>query len=302
MKGSLSTLQDPGHTWQACSSPASFSGLQEGHWLLTLRATDAAGLTRQSRRVLPLSCHAAFKMPASCYCMHACQSRRRVFGTCLCGLCMCHQHQRWSREPACDSPQGARSQVKSCNLPFWLCLKASGSLLVIMMQGHRGVHQQNPSQCHHHWRPQPERQVPVDSDLQLCASDQQQRRGAHCVRAVPAAERHGPAAGDAPFEPQLCENMSSGPSMHRMSMVPARQETLSSGCQPETCMSRSLKARLCAGQVATRRRPERDASSTGNVNVLLQSLDTPASSAPAWANCSSPATYTVSPCPIKDLP
>lgn len=78
MKGSLSTLQDPGHTWQACSSPASFSGLQEGHWLLTLRATDAAGLTRQSRRVLPLSCHAAFKMPASCYCMHACQSRRKA--------------------------------------------------------------------------------------------------------------------------------------------------------------------------------------------------------------------------------
>ena len=48
-KGSLSTAQDPGYTWRACSSPASFSGLQEGHWLLTLRATDAAGLTRQSR-------------------------------------------------------------------------------------------------------------------------------------------------------------------------------------------------------------------------------------------------------------
>ena len=63
MKGSLSAVQDPGHTWRACSSPASFSGLQEGHWLLTLRATDAAGLTRQSRRVLPLSGHLALQMP-----------------------------------------------------------------------------------------------------------------------------------------------------------------------------------------------------------------------------------------------
>ena len=78
VKGSLSTLQDPRHTWQACSSPASFSGLQEGHWLLTLRATDAAGLTRQSRRVIPLSGHAASKMPTSCYRMHACQSRRKA--------------------------------------------------------------------------------------------------------------------------------------------------------------------------------------------------------------------------------
>ena len=63
MKGSLSAVQDPGLTWRACSSPASFSGLQEGHWLLTLRATDAAGLTRQSRRVLPLSGHLALQMP-----------------------------------------------------------------------------------------------------------------------------------------------------------------------------------------------------------------------------------------------
>ena len=47
--GSSSDVQDAQYSWSACSSPASFSGLREGHWLLTLQATDAAGLTRQSR-------------------------------------------------------------------------------------------------------------------------------------------------------------------------------------------------------------------------------------------------------------
>ena len=103
-KGSLSALQDPGHTWRACSSPASFSGLQEGHWLLTLRATDAAGLTRQSRRVLPCQAmqlqrcqpHFAACIPVSpgaevplcqvfsaCSCVQACIISKVVQRACL---------------------------------------------------------------------------------------------------------------------------------------------------------------------------------------------------------------------------
>ena len=49
VQGSVSDAQDVKYSWHACSSPASFSGLQEGHWLLTLQATNAAGLSRKSR-------------------------------------------------------------------------------------------------------------------------------------------------------------------------------------------------------------------------------------------------------------
>ena len=38
--------------WEPCVSPATFSGLEEGKWGLTLRATDRAGLVRTTRRVL----------------------------------------------------------------------------------------------------------------------------------------------------------------------------------------------------------------------------------------------------------
>lgn len=49
VRGSLSDVQDPRYVWRSCSSPVSYSGLPEGRWLLTLRASDFAGLTRQSR-------------------------------------------------------------------------------------------------------------------------------------------------------------------------------------------------------------------------------------------------------------
>ena len=48
-----------------------------------------------------------------------------------------------------------------------------------------------------------------------------------------------------------------------------------------------------AAQVSMLGRPGGWANSTGNVNVLLQSLDTPAIPSAQWANCSSPVTYKV---------
>ena len=227
--------------------------------------------------------------------MHACQSRcEATLLQRLLLLATLASSARWSREPACDSTQGARPQAAACNLIFWLCLEALESMLVPLAQGYGDLHQQDPSQCHHHWRPQPECQIPVNSDLQLCATDQQQRWGAHCVCSVPAAECQRPAAGGvrsqlrcAVYEQWSCQTL------HRT--ILAGQKESPSGHQHDMCRNGALIACRCAGQVATRGSPQRDASSTGNVNVLLQSLDTPASSAPSWANCSSPATYTVSP-------
>lgn len=49
------TAAAPPDEYKNCTSPAQFSGLQEGKWGLMLRATDGAGLISESRHV-PSKC------------------------------------------------------------------------------------------------------------------------------------------------------------------------------------------------------------------------------------------------------